>query len=98
MQSDLFREQRTLETFNNHKLDDFMPQVPKRLERDILTTTLNIVKGIERESNAPAHEAEIMRRAHREGINELEASAALERLKQDGQIYDPGRNRRYKIV
>jgi hypothetical protein len=40
MDSDLFKKQRTLETYLNHRLDDFVPKEPKRLEaqdeRDII--------------------------------------------------------------
>lgn len=81
----------------NARLDDFRESQSTQ-ERDTLTHILDIVRELEREVNAPITEIEIMQRAYEDGINELETSAALERLKQDGQIYDPNRNRRYKVV
>jgi DNA replicative helicase MCM subunit Mcm2 (Cdc46/Mcm family) len=84
-------------TPQNARLDDFRePQ--RRKERDRLTVILDIVRELEKEFNAPVEEALIMQRAYEEGISELETSGALERLKLDGQIYDPNRNGRYKVV
>ncbi|MCK5601557.1 hypothetical protein KAR91_06810 [Candidatus Pacearchaeota archaeon] len=81
----------------NMRLDAFRGlQEPQ--QRDTLTHILDIVRELEKELNAPVTEIEIMQRAYDEGINELETSGALERLKMDGQIYDPNRNKRYKVV
>lgn len=84
-------------TPENMRLDAF--REPQEIqERDRLTIILDIVRELEREFNAPVMESEIMQRAYEKGIIELETAGALERLKMDGQIYDPNRNQRYKVV
>ena len=67
-------------------------------DRDLLTHILDIIRELEREFNEPIDESLIMQRAYEEDISELETSGALNRLKQDGQIYDPNRNQKYKVV
>ena len=71
---------------------------PRQIERDRLTHVLDIVRELEKEYNAPVLKSEIVERAVKEGISENEVENALERLKLDGQIYDPNRNERYKVV
>jgi replicative DNA helicase Mcm len=67
-------------------------------QRDRLRQTLDIIRELEREVNAPVMKSEIVDRALKDGITENEVESAINRLKQDGQIYDPNRNGRYKVV
>ncbi len=78
-------------------IDKIMVGVTKS-QRDRLTHVLDIVRELEKEFNAPVMKSEIVERAVKEGISEKEVENALERLKLDGQIYDPNRNERYKVV
>lgn len=78
-------------------IDKIMVGVTKS-QRDRLTNVLDIIRGLEKEFNAPVMKSEIMERAVRDGISEKDVENAIDRLKQDGQIYDPNRNERYKIV
>ncbi|MEE8402184.1 MAG: minichromosome maintenance protein MCM [Candidatus Hydrothermarchaeaceae archaeon] len=78
-------------------IDKIMVGVTKS-QRDRLTHVLDIIRELEKEFNAPVMKSEIMDRAVKEGISEKEVENAIERLKQDSQIYDPNRNGRYKIV
>jgi replicative DNA helicase Mcm len=67
-------------------------------QRDRLTHVLDIIRELEREFNAPVMKSEILERGLKEGASEKEIESAIDRLKQDGQIYDPNRNDRYKVV
>jgi replicative DNA helicase Mcm len=67
-------------------------------QRDRLTHVLDIIRELEREFNAPVMKSEIVDKALKEGISEKEVESSIDRLKQDGQIYDPNRNDRYKVV
>lgn len=81
----------------NYDIDKIMVGVTKS-QRDRLTQVLDIIRELEKEINAPVMKSEIVERAGKEGISDSEVESALERLKLDGQIYDPNRNDRYKIV
>jgi replicative DNA helicase Mcm len=78
-------------------IDKIMVGVTKS-QRDRLTHVLDIIRELEREFNAPVMKSEILERGLKEGISEKEVGSAIDRLKQDGQIYDPNRNDRYKVV
>lgn len=78
-------------------IDKIMVGVTKS-QRDRLTLVLDIIRELEREFNAPVMKSEILERGLKEGASEKEVESAIERLKQDGQIYDPNRNDRYKVV
>ncbi|MEE8401709.1 MAG: minichromosome maintenance protein MCM [Candidatus Hydrothermarchaeaceae archaeon] len=81
----------------NYDIDKIMVGVTKS-QRDRLTQVLDIIRELEKEVKAPVMKSEIVERAGKEGISDSEVESALERLKLDGQIYDPNRNDRYKIV
>jgi replicative DNA helicase Mcm len=78
-------------------IDKIMVGVTKS-QRDRLTHVLDIIRELEKEFNAPVMKSEIVERGLKEGISEREVENAIDRLKQDGQIYDPNRNDRYKVV
>jgi replicative DNA helicase Mcm len=78
-------------------IDKIMVGVTKS-QRDRLTHVLDIIRELEREFNAPVMKSEILERGLRDGISEKEVESSIDRLKQDGQIYDPNRNGRYKVV
>jgi replicative DNA helicase Mcm len=78
-------------------IDKIMVGVTKS-QRDRLTHVLDIIRELEKEFNAPVMKSEIVERAIKEGVSEREVENAIDRLKQDGQIYDPNRNDRYKVV
>jgi len=78
-------------------IDKIMVGVTKS-QRDRLTHVLDIIRELEREFNAPVMKSEILERGLKDGISEKEVEGAINRLKQDGQIYDPNRNDRYKVV
>jgi replicative DNA helicase Mcm len=78
-------------------IDKIMVGVTKS-QRDRLTHVLDIIRELEKEFNAPVMKSEIVERAVKEGISERDVENAIDRLKQDGQIYDPNRNDRYKVV
>lgn len=67
-------------------------------ERDRLTHVLDLTRELEKEYNAPVLKSEIVERGIKEGLSEKEIEDSIDRLKMDGQIYDPNRNERYKIV
>lgn len=85
------------EASQNSTLDTFRDSESAQ-NRDMLTHVLDIIRELEKEINVPVAESIIMQRAYEEDISELETSAALNRLKQDGQIFDPNRNQKYKVV
>ncbi len=66
-------------------------------QRDRLSHVLDIIKEVERIFGT-APKSEILARAAKEGISQSEAEKAIEKLKQDGFIYDPNRNEKYKVV
>jgi hypothetical protein len=70
----------------------------KRQQRDRLTHVLDITRELEREFNAPVMKSEIVEKGMKEGLSESQVEESIDRLKMDGQIYDPNRNERYKIV
>jgi len=65
-------------------------------QRDKINIILNIIKELEK-SYDMARKAEIVDMAEREGIQEKNVEQLLERLRRDGELYEP-RPGHYKIV
>ncbi|MEE9118254.1 MAG: hypothetical protein V3U02_06645 [Calditrichia bacterium] len=60
--------------------------------------TLDIIRELEKEYNAPVLRREIIERGKSEGLSGKQVDEAIHRLRMDAQIYDPRRNQEYKIV
>jgi len=69
-----------------------------RQQRDRLTHVLDIIRELEREMNAPVLKSEIVEKGVVSGLTEDEVVECIECLKLDGNIYDPNRDNRYKLV
>jgi DNA replicative helicase MCM subunit Mcm2 (Cdc46/Mcm family) len=58
---------------------------------------LEIIREIEEEYGS-AMKQEIIERAREEGISEKDVEMAIKKLKDEGHIYEPRRDERYKVV
>lgn len=76
-------------------IDKIMVGVTKS-QRDRINEIIRIIRGLEREFET-ARKSEIVQRCGEKGISERDVEELLEKLKRDGNIYEP-KHGNYKVV